>query len=335
MASAPRAALTAVASYLPEGLLTNEMLEAEFPDWPASKILDKTGIETRHVAARDEFASDMGIAAARSLFERDERTREGIDYLLFVSATPDYLVPPTACRVQNLLELPTSVGAIDVNHGCSGFTYGLEMAAALVESGRCRKVLLITSTRLTSYTELAYHGSKTLLGDGATACIVEDVADAPRGLLVRASTHGTDGRGERDIIVPTSAMRGFEGDETTSESKPTFVMDGPKVFQFALRVVPGRMRAALDECGLTREDIDHFVFHQANAFMLEHLRRRLRIPRDKFVLRIADVGNTGGSSIPLALDEALQEERIASGQRVLLVSFGTGYSWGTVLLESA
>ena len=311
------------------------MLEAEFPDWPASKILEKTGIESRHVAAPNEFASDMGVAAARRLFDENPDARTGIDYLLFVSATPDHLVPPTACRVQQALELPTTVAAIDVNQGCSGFTYGLAMASALVESGRFDKVLLITSTRLTSYTDEAYHGSKTLLGDAATACIVEHAREAVRGGLVCGSTHGTDGRGERDIIVPTSAMRGFEGDETAPESKPTFVMDGPKVFQFSLRVVPGHLKEALETAGLTQDDVDLFIFHQANAFMLEHLRRRLRIPEEKFMLRIADVGNTGASTIPLALETALKEGRIGSGDRVMLVAFGTGYSWGSVILEYA
>ena len=328
-----QAALTALATYLPDGQLTNEMLEREFPNWPASKILAKTGIASRHIAAPDEFASEMGAAAAKRIFAEDAQARDGIDFVIFVTVTPDYLVPCTASRVHDLLELPKTVGSIDLVQGCSGFPYGLSMASALVESGRARKVLLITATRLSTFTEEASHGTKTLFGDAAAACLVESFDGQPGRAVVRASSFGTDGSGGRDIIVPTSGVRGFAGVEASDTTKPIVEMNGPKVFEFALRVVPGHIREFLQQSELTTEDVDLFVFHQANEFMLEHLRRRLKIPKEKFAVRTSDVGNTVESSIPLALEPILRDRGIPAGGRVLLVAFGTGYSWASVLLE--
>jgi 3-oxoacyl-[acyl-carrier-protein] synthase-3 len=332
-----RAALAAVASYLPEGRLTNEMLVEEFPDWTAEKIESKTGIRSRHVAAADEFTSDLAVKAAERLFAQPAVDRDEVDFIIMVTASPDYILPFTAGAVQAALGLPTSVGGIDIGLACSGYTYALAVAAGLVESGRARNVLLLTGDRYSAFTDEALPGSKTLFGDAATASLVSAVdsdGGGAHGLgLIGATRYGTDGSGGKNLVIPTSGLKGFVGSETTNASKPTLEMDGAQVFDFSLRVVPGFLRQFLADNQLGIEDIDLFVFHQANLFMLNHLRRRLRIPEERFAIHIADVGNTISSTIPLVLEHAREEGRIDPGKRALLLGFGAGYSWSVALLE--
>lgn len=333
--SGVRAALTGIASYLPEGRLTNEQLTAEFADdWTPEKIKTKTGIDSRHVARSDEFTSDLAVQAAENLFARWGGRREEIDLVLLLTVSPDYILPFTAGAVQAALELPTSVGAMDITLACSGYPYGLSLAAGMIESGRVRRVLLLTGDRFTTYTKQAERGSKTLFGDAATASMLEATENGtPAGGIVRATRYGTDGRGEQNLIIPTSAMKGFVGKETTQAEQPTFQMNGPEVFDFAIKVIAKHVKDFLAAEELKVDDVDLFIFHQANLFMISHLQRRLRIPDERFVVHLSEVGNTAASSIPLALESAVVAERVKPGSRVVLVGFGTGYSWSSVVLE--
>ena len=330
-----RAVLTATASHLPSERLTNEMLAEAMPEFDAAKVESSTGVVSRRVAAAEEFTSDLAMQAARNLFDEDPSRREGIDFMILVTSTPDYLIPSTAAIVQDGLELPTSVGAVDVCLACSGYTYALTLASGLLESDRAKKVLILTADRYSPYVELGAAGVRALFGDAGTATIVEQApagSDLPGG-RVGVCGYGTDGAGYRHLIAPTSACRGVVGAETTELAKPTLEMNGSQVFDFTLRVIPGFIRETLAANELALDEIDVFVFHQANAFMLNHLRRRLRIPEEKFVLYISDTGNTGASTIPLALDVASRDGRIQPGNRVLLVGFGTGFSWSSTVLE--
>jgi len=341
---AESAVITGVASYLPDGQLTNDMIVEHFGDWTAEKIETKTGIRSRHMADEAEFTSDMAVSAAEALFAQDPRHREDIDLVVLTTVTPDYIVPITAGMVQDRLGLPTSTGAFDVTLGCSGYVYGLSIATAFIESGRARKVMLVTSDRFTICTEKAPQQVRTIFGDGATATLLEAESLAkqtaaegpPRRIFGRVGgiELGTDGSGAPRLMVPTSASKGWVGAETSESGWPEVYMEGSEVFDFTLRTIAPRIRSFLSNHDLGVEDVDHYIFHQANMFMLEHMRRRLKIQPEQFVVRMEDVGNTISTSIPLALDTAISKGEVKPGARILCVGFGTGYSWGSVLLEA-
>ncbi|QDU68446.1 ketoacyl-ACP synthase III [Engelhardtia mirabilis] len=334
MTTGRRAALTHVASYLPAGKITNDSLVENYPGWTSEKIEAKTGIRVRNRVADDEFTSDLAIQAAERLFEQSGFDREQVDFLFLVTVTPDQILPFTASTVQNGLKLPTSVGATDLSLACSGYPYALAMAASMIESGRVRNVLLCTADRFTAYADEAEMGSKTLFGDAGTATLVQCVEPGASGAgTIGLCRFGTDGSGAQHLIVPTSGIKGFVGHTTTSASKPTFEMNGPEVFDFTIRTVSRFIADFLAEAELEVDAVDYFVFHQANLFMLEHLRRRMKIPKERFVIHLAEVGNTSSSTIPLALADLSARNSFQPGQTAVLVGFGTGYSWSATRVD--
>ncbi|MFT7463641.1 MAG: 3-oxoacyl-[acyl-carrier-protein] synthase-3, partial [Pseudohongiellaceae bacterium] len=246
----------------------------------------------------------------------------------------------TAPLVQHALGLPQDISAFDISLGCSGYPSALNQAAALIESQRAAKVLLITADRMTAYTTHAGRDVQTIFGDGATASLIvahtdtakSSASSAARGVIGQGK-FGSDGSGAEKLWVPTSGTRGFAGQVTRDVPSPTLEMNGLDVFAFTLRVVGKHVQQFLASQGLAIGDVDLFVFHQANRFMIEHLRRRLKIDSEHFAVHIAEVGNTVASTIPLALEQALLKGQIQPGQRVMLVGFGVGYSWGSVLLD--
>ncbi len=322
-----KAVLKAAAYELPAAVEDNEFLVRQMAlDWPAEDIYAKTGIRQRHIAAPDECASDLAARAAERLFGQRSALREQVDFLLFCTQSPDYVLPATACLLQERLGLSAALGALDVNQGCSGFIYGLAVAKGLIESGTARNVLLLTAETYSKYLAPDDKTTRPIFGDGAAAVWIageETAADEPIGPFVL----GTDGAGAANLIVRGSAGRREEG------ASPYLFMDGPEIFQFTLRAVPKTARRLLEASGRTLEEIDYFVFHQANAFMLEHLRKKLKIPPEKFCLDMADTGNTVSASIPIALVRALDSGVLKSGMRVMLMGFGVGYSWGGCLIR--
>ncbi len=335
-----RAAIKAIASFLPAGKLTNEQLAAEFGDWHASQILSKTGVAVRGVAAADECASDLGVAAAKRLFENGAGSPDEIDFLIFCTQSPDYFTPTTACLMQERLGLKTSCGAIDINQGCSGYIYGLALAKSLVEAGTANTVLLVTADTYTKFINRRDRSLLTLFGDGAAATLIRAVEAASE--LIGPFVLGTDGRGANQIIVRSGGLRCPATPETAIEkedssgnwrSEQNLFMDGGDVFSFALKTVPQTLQQLLEKAGLTLEQIDFIIPHQANKFMLERLRAKMKIPKEKFWIDMENGGNTVSSTIPIALEGAIQQQRIKTGDRVALVGFGVGYSWGATMIE--
>jgi len=335
-----RAAIKAIASFLPAGKLTNDQLAEEFGDWHASQILSKTGVAVRGVAGPNECASDLGIEAAKRLFSGGAYSPEEIDFLIFCTQSPDYFTPTTACVMQDRLGLRTNCGAIDINQGCSGYIYGLALAKSLVEAGTAGTVLLITADTYTKFINRRDRSLLTLFGDGAAATLVGSVP-AERE-LIGPFILGTDGRGANQIIVKAGGLRCPPTAETAVEkedssgnwrSEQNLFMDGADVFGFALKTVPAVMRQLLDKSGLNFDDVDFIVPHQANKFILERLRAKMKIPVEKFWIDMELCGNTVSSTIPIALESALAQNRIKQGDRVALVGFGVGYSWGATLVE--
>jgi 3-oxoacyl-[acyl-carrier-protein] synthase-3 len=338
-----KASIAAITYRLPEAVLSNDELAARFSDWSPEKIQEKTGITERHIARRDECASDLAVEACQKLFESNICRREDIDYLLLCTQTPDYFLPTTACVVQDRLGLPTACGALDFNLGCSGFVYGLGLAKGLVETGQAKNVLLVTAETYSKFIHENDRSVRTIFGDGAAATLIqavhidEEISDEPIGPFI----YGTDGRGAKNLIVPVGGMRervasdrGMQADAFGNErTSANIYMNGGEIFSFTLRAVPEAVRRLLERVRLRLDDLDLIVFHQANRYMLDHLQKKIKIPNDKFVIAMEHVGNTVSSTIPIALSDAAASGRLKDGQRVMVVGFGVGYSWAATIIR--
>lgn len=337
-----KAAIRAIEYYLPEKAVTTEQLSAEFPEWSVQKIDEKTGIQVRHIAREDECSSDLGVAAARKLFESGACAPQDIDYVLFCTQSPDYFLPTTACLIQDRLGIPVSAGALDFNLGCSGFVYGLGLAKGLVESGQATRLLLITAETYSKFIHSRDRSVRTIFGDAAAATLVTavDSEDA----LIGPFVFGTDGRGANNLIVPTGGLRRSRSAETGREvtddsgnvrSQDHLFMDGAEIFNFTLKAVPQSVCQLLERSHKTLDEIDLFVFHQANRYMLDYLRRKIKVPQEKFYVAMGHCGNTVSSTIPIALKHAQMEGRLKPGDLTMLVGFGVGYSWAAGLARWA
>ena len=322
------AILRDVAYYLPSRELSNAELASQFPEWDVAKIAKKTGISSRRIAAEGECASDLAVEAARALFARGACRAEDIDFVLLCTQSPDYFLPTTACLVQERLGLPVSAGALDYNLGCSGYVYGLGMAKGLVETGQARNVLLLTAETYSKFLHPEDRGVRTIFGDAASASLVAASAEGPDA--IGPFVYGTDGRGAEKLIVRTGGMR----QPCKSGDKADFLfMDGPEIFAFTISAVPEMVRQLLTRAGMQAEEVDYYVFHQANRFMLEHLRNELAIPSEKFAYALQDCGNTVSATIPIALSRAQSAGALQPGRTLMLVSFGVGYSWAAAMLR--
>ncbi|GEM47602.1 3-oxoacyl-ACP synthase III family protein [Deinococcus cellulosilyticus] len=326
-----------IAYYLPEKVLDNAALSQEFPEWSVQKISSKTGIDRRHIAAPDEFASDMAVQAAERLFERYDRQK--IDYVLLCTQSPDYFLPTTACIVQERLGLRTDIGALDFNLGCSGYVYGLGLAKSLIETGQASNVLLLTSEAYSKFIHPADKSVRTIFGDAASATVICGTeAESP---FLSDFRYGSDGSGYKNLIVPNGGLRGqASADEKFSPQKRNLssngydlFMDGPEIFNFTLRVVPETISKVLNSTAKNLEDIDLFVFHQANRYMMEHLRNKLGIPSEKFAVYLEECGNTVSSTIPITLHHAKETGQLQNDMNLMLVGFGVGLSWGGCMVR--
>lgn len=311
--------LTHINYYLPETILTNQELSNQFDDWTPEKVESKVGIKTRHLAAPDESSVDMAYEAAEKLFTHAPALRDSIDFVLFCTQSPAYVLPSSACVLQDRLKLSTHIGALDFDLGCSGYVYGLALAKGMIASGQAKNILLITAEKYSQYIKPEDRGLRTLFGDGATASII---SDQPKGLALSIGDveFGTDGSGANGLMVEQG------GD-------PHLHMDGPGILLFTLKEVPKMIEALLAKSGESLDSIDQYVFHQANSFILEKLRDKIGIAPEKFVIDVADYGNTVSSTIPIALKNLADQGELGSPQKLMLVGFGVGLSWAACLLQ--
>ncbi len=322
-----------IVGHLPQAVLSNEQLTRLFPDWTADKIYEKTGIRERRVAQEGECASDLAYAAATRLLSLGAKEA---DYLLFCTQTPDYLLPTTACLLQHRLGLPTTCASLDFNLGCSGYIYGLSLANSLLQSGAAGKVLFLTADTYSRLIHPLDKSTRTIFGDAGTATLLSKESKT----RLHSFVLGSDGSGGEQLIVKTRGARypQNEGPSTTMDDSGNvrdpgcLYMNGPEIFSFTLKAVPKLVQSVLERASLTLAEVDLVVFHQANAFMLEHLRRKLGIPSEKFVVHLEHCGNTVSSTIPLALEQVVKSGRLRPGMKVLLAGFGVGYSWGGCIL---
>lgn len=326
--------IKAISYYLPEKIVTNEELVKDFPEWTVEKVAGKVGVTERHISAENETAGDMAIHAAEKLFEEHNISRDTIDFVLLCTQSSDYYLPSTACLIQNKLGLPTSCGAFDFNLGCSGYEYGLALAKGLVSGGIAKNILLLTAETYNKYIHPRDKGNKTIFGDGASATLVSTDGFAEIGEFVL----GTDGSGADGLIVKSGASRNKEplndvdyDENGNPHSSDYLYMDGKAIFDFTVKEVPPMINEVMSKNGLTKDGVDMYVFHQANKYMINFLRKLIMIDKEKFYVYLEKVGNTVSSTIPIALCEAQKEGRLHGN--ILLAGFGVGFSWGGCIIK--
>lgn len=329
--------IKAISYYLPEKTLTNEELALEFPEWDVEKVYNKVGVRKRHLAEERESAGDMAEKAARNLFAEYQINPDIIDFVLLCTQSPDYFLPSTACILQDRLGIPTSAGALDFDLGCSGCIYGMVLAKSLIASGQAANVLLLTAETYTKYLHPLDKSNRTIFGDGAAACLLsKEKGFAEIGEFVL----GTDGSGASNLIIHSGASRQPEktGNQTEDDDghvnyEDFLYMNGSAIFNFTLETVPPLMSSLLAKNHLEKSEVDYFVFHQANKYMLNTLRKVCGIPAGRFYVDLEETGNTVSSTILIGLKDCLERGVIASGMKVMVCGFGVGLSYGGGILR--
>ncbi len=334
------AAIQALEHHLPERRLKNDELAKLYPDWSAQKIFDKTGIRERRVVAPDEFASDLGAAAAEKLFARTGIDRATVDLLVYCTQSPDYFLPTTACILQERLGLPTTTAAFDYNLGCSAFPYGLAMIRGLIETGAASTALLVMAETYSRFIHPMDRSVRTLFGDAASAVLV--TATEREAPTLGPFVLGTDGKGANNLIVKRGGIRQPIGTEplveTTDNSgnvrtEANLYMNGPAILEFTIRRIPAVFKELLARAEVTLSDVRWVVMHQANEYMLRYLQKKIGIPDEKFAVHLEHCGNTVSSTIPIVLQHLVKEGQVKRDDLLLTLGFGVGYSWGANLIR--
>ena len=321
--------------FLPKNAISNDDLGRQFPEWEGSKIENKVGIRERHVVAENETALDMAYEACEELLKNVNR--EDIDFLILCTQSPDYFLPTSACILQHKLKLKTSIGAFDYNLGCSGYIYGLAIAKSFVNSGIAKNFLLVTSETYSKHIHPNDKANKSIFGDAATATLITG-SDSDK---IFEFVLGTDGSGKDNLIVCNGGLRNkaeavpkeWTDEAGNFRSNNYLFMNGPEIFNFTIESIPPVFNQVLEKNQMTSDDIDYVIFHQANKYMLEYLRKKIKIPREKFYNNMLLTGNTVSSTIPIALKDCLDNGIVKKGNKVLLMGFGVGYSWGGTIIE--
>lgn len=327
--------IKSISYYLPEKVVSNEELVAEFPEWTVEKIASKVGVNQRHLASENETATDLAVKAAEKLFQDNpDLKKDDIDFVILCTQSPDYHLPTSACLIQERLGLRTDIGAFDYNLGCSGYIYGLAIVKGLVNAGIAKNVLLLTAETYNKRLHPKDKGNRTIFGDAATATVVSDNGFAEIGDFAL----GTDGRGAENLILKTGGAKFPEKkndltfDENGNPVSSDYIhMNGSEIFTFTQKNVPVVVKQTLERNHLTPDDISMYVLHQANSYMLNFLRKKMKIEHDKFFIDMDNIGNTVSNSIPIALCDAMGQSLLQGN--VLICGFGVGYSWGGAILK--
>lgn len=322
-----KAFISSSAYYLPENIIDN----------PNARLRKKAGIERIHVCNSEMTAGDMAQLAAEKLFSKGV-DRASIDFLILCTQSPDYYLPTTACILQDKLNLNKNCGAVDFNLGCSGFIYGLGLAKGLIESGQSENVLLLTSETYSKYINPEDHSTKYLFGDAASAVLISSEEAGTEG--ISSIVYGTDGSGAGKLIVPIGGSRNRNAELEASRDEfgnirtnRDLYMDGQGIMRFALNIVPGVLEEVLSKAEITREDINYYVFHQANKLVLDALQEKCGLQSLPYWNNSREYGNTVSSSIPIAITDLLSSHTKEELQNVMLIGFGVGLSWGGCIVD--
>lgn len=334
-----KAYIQAISYHLPERVFTNDDFFSLFPESLNHKSnLKKIGISERRIAAPDETASDLAVKAAEKLFAEHQISPLQVDFILFCAQEFDYYTPTTACIIQSRLNIPTHCGAMDFNQGCTGYVYGLSLAKGFIESMACRNVLLLTASTVTRKFHPRDRSSRFLFGDGAAATLICTREKQGIGQFV----FGTDGsRADRIIIrdggarnpITEASFVDISDEFGNTTNQASLYMNGAAIFNFGLKTVPTVITETLLKNNKSMEDIDMFVFHQANLFLIQTIAKKMNIPDQKIFNFVETVGNTVSSTIPIVLAEGLKCGKIRQGYTVLVCGFGTGLSWAATCIE--
>nr|WGD81293.1 beta-ketoacyl-ACP synthase III [Bacillus subtilis] len=303
-----KAGILGVGRYIPEKVLTNHDLE-KMVETSDEWIRTRTGIEERRIAADDVFSSHMAVAAAKNALEQAEVAAEDLDMILVATVTPDQSFPTVSCMIQEQLGAKKAC-AMDISAACAGFMYGVVTAKQFIESGTYKHVLVVGVEKLSSITDWEDRNTAVLFGDGAGAAVVGPVSD-DRGIL--SFELGADGTGGQHLYL--------------NEKRHT-IMNGREVFKFAVRQMGESCVNVIEKAGLSKEDVDFLIPHQANIRIMEAARERLELPVEKMSKTVHKYGNTSAASIPISLVEELEAGKIKDGDVVVMVGFGGGLTWG-------
>ena len=320
-----------ISVYLPNTTLSNEKLAFDF-NITEEQVYKNTHILKRYVSGPEEISSDMAIKAGTYLFEETGIDKSEIDFLIFCSEGFDYIAPASSCIIQHKLGLSTSIGCFDLPYGCSGYVYGLGIAYGLLKAGIAKKILFLTADIPTKGIANNDLELRSIFSDIATASLVTLDNHTKNTEFV----FGTDGKGAMDLYVEGSAYRkplNTEFKLPANLVNGQMMMNGTNIFLFAVKKVPVLVNEILEKNNLSKDDVDLFVFHQASYFMLEVIRKKMKLPPEKVFLNIQDYGNSVSSSIPLALYDAQKKGVLEKGMKVLLAGFGIGNSWGATIID--
>ena len=320
------AAIGPISVHFPERFETAEDLDQLFPQWNMPAIKKKTGIDKRYIAAPNECSSDLAVAAAEKLFDKNNIDRQSIDYILFCTQTPDYPLPTTSCLIQDRLKLRTNVGAIDFNQGCSGYVYGLSLADGLIRTGEVSRILFLTAETYTKFIHETDRSLRPIFSDAATATLIE-AHDEPS---LHTFEFGSDGKGADTLLVTQGGCRP-EADAHKPRGRKRWpsdlYMDGASLISFALAAIPGLIDQILKRANCSFENVDRFLMHQATAKMLEMLQERVGVDDQKMPIRMEHVGNTVSCTLPVLIDEMRGDGSLSAHMTNMLVGFGVGWSW--------
>jgi 3-oxoacyl-[acyl-carrier-protein] synthase-3 len=323
------AALRSIGAYVPEKILTNEEL-SKMVDTSDEWITKRTGIKERHIAAEDEFTSDLGVKAALKAIERSGIDKEAIDMVVCATISPDYFcMPSTATIISTKLGIKGAT-AFDISAACTGFVYSLSIAKAFIESGMKKNVLIIGAEKLSAITDYSDRGTCILFGDGAGAAIIS-ATDKKEEAIIDVHT-GADGE-YADLLMTPNGGSGSAHDALENEAAGCFMqMKGNETFKVAVRTLTKDVKEILAENDINSEDIKHFIPHQANYRIIKAVGDALKMTSEQVIVTVAKYGNTSGASIPMAINDIYEEGRLKAGDVMLLDAFGGGLTWGSALV---
>ena len=324
----PYAHITGWGMSVPESVLTNDDL-SKMIETNDAWIRDHTGIRERHIARENQFPSTLGLAASVKALEVANVRPTDIDLIICSTSSPEYIFPATACLIQDQLGA-SKAGAFDLLAACSGFIYGVNMAAQAIRSGSIKTALVIGAETLSRFVDWKDRNTCILFGDGAGAFVLQ-ASDQPGGVL--SAVMHSDGSGGDSLSLPAGGSHYPATEQTVREGKHYIQMDGNKVFRFATRVMGHAAKEVLDLAGLTTNDVQWIIPHQANYRIIETAAKYLKMPLDKFIINVDRYGNTSTASIPIAMVEAIEKGLIKPGDKIVLVGFGAGLTWGALAAE--
>ncbi len=324
-----RSIITGTGAAIPDRVITNEDLE-KLVDTSNEWIVSRTGIRERRMLEEGFSNADLSEKAAREALSRAEVSASELDLILVATVTPDHHTPSTSCILQARLEA-FKAGAMDISAGCTGFVYALSVAQQFINSGIYTKILVVGVEILTRFTDWEDRSTCVLFGDGAGAVVVEATEDENRGIINFSLK--SDGRGAKLLYVPAGGSAMPASEETVNNRMHYLIMNGNEIFKFAVKAVEDTLYDLVRRENKKPEDLDMIILHQANLRIINHIRKHLKLPQEKFPVNIDRLGNTSSATIPIAMHEEILAGRLKEGDLVAMIAFGAGLTWGGVLMR--